>query len=177
MAPTQAPNEAPSPSVHAADPPYHWYSPLGWAQVSLNGFTSVDAQLAAVLHSAAKVFASFPENRPDLPVSYFTKFLFSDEYMATVHPNLALNIYTAVANPLTVEGRVKMCRAVLAASNVAPAVGPAALPVPLVVLQTTENALVSRARTRGRERSVLRRWQDRGPALLVLKSNHERVSW
>ena len=35
--------------------------------VSVNGFASVDAQLAAVLHSSLNVFKAFPSNRPDLP--------------------------------------------------------------------------------------------------------------
>lgn len=113
--------------------------------VSINGFCSVDPQLAAVLHSAKKVFGSFPENRPDLPVSYWTKFLFSEEYMGRVHPHLALNMYTAVANPLTLEGRIKQCNAVLATQDVSQRVQPQELPVPVVVLQSTENALVSGA--------------------------------
>lgn len=41
--------------------------------VSLNGFTSVDPQLASILHSSLNVFKAFPSNRPDLPVSYFTR--------------------------------------------------------------------------------------------------------
>ena len=111
--------------------------------VSINGYCAVDAQLAAIYHSATKVFSAFPENRPDLPVSYFTKYLFSEGYMSTVHPNLALNIYTAVSNPITLEGRVKMCASALATSDVSPFLAPTHLPVPLVVLQCTENALVN----------------------------------
>jgi len=64
-------------------------------------------------------------------------------YMATVNPNLALNLYTAVSNPITLEGRVKMCRSALAGSDVAPLLAPPVLPVPLVLLQSTENALVN----------------------------------
>ena len=115
------------------------------AVVSVNGYASVDAQLAAILSSASKVFGSFPEDRPDLPLSYFSKFLFSDEYMGTVNPNLALNIYTAVSNPITLEGRVRMCRSALAGSDVAPLLAPPVLPIPLVILQCTEDALVNAA--------------------------------
>lgn len=41
--------------------------------VSINGFSSVDAQLAAVLHSSVKVFAALPPTRPDLPVSFMSR--------------------------------------------------------------------------------------------------------
>lgn len=113
--------------------------------VSINGFASVDTQLAAILHSSIKVFSSFPENRPDLPVSYFTKFLFSEDYLERVHPNLALNIHTAVANPITLEGRIKICRAALAGSSAAVAVAPENLAKPLIMLQCTEDMLVNAA--------------------------------
>ena len=45
----------------------------------VNGFAHVDKQLASILHSSANVFSCFPPTRPDLPVSYFTRFLFSEE--------------------------------------------------------------------------------------------------
>lgn len=61
-----------------------------------------------MLHSSLNVFKAFPSNRPDLPVSYFTRFLFSDGYLDNVPRNLALNIYTAVTNPITLEGRVRL---------------------------------------------------------------------
>ncbi|GLD95050.1 hypothetical protein PINS_up003675 [Pythium insidiosum] len=48
--------------------------------VLLNGFASVDTQLAAILHSTANVFACLPPSRPDLPVTFFCKYLFSDAY-------------------------------------------------------------------------------------------------
>ena len=35
--------------------------------VSINGFATIDAQLAGILHSAKNAFMSFPANRPDLP--------------------------------------------------------------------------------------------------------------
>jgi hypothetical protein len=114
------------------------------AVVCINGYTSVDAQLAAIYSSASKVFNSFSESRPDLPVQYWTKFLFSEQYISERVPlNLALNIYTAVGNPITLEGRVKQCKAALASSDVAPLLQPSELPVPLVLLQSTENALVN----------------------------------
>lgn len=41
--------------------------------VSINGFSSVDGQLAAILHSSANAFATLPANRPDLPVSFMSR--------------------------------------------------------------------------------------------------------
>lgn len=41
--------------------------------VSINGFSSVDAQLAAVLHSSVNAFATLPPSRADLPVSFMSR--------------------------------------------------------------------------------------------------------
>lgn len=41
--------------------------------VCLNGFATVDAQLAAVLHSAQRAFQCFPPERPDLPISFWSR--------------------------------------------------------------------------------------------------------
>lgn len=77
------------------------------SMILLNGFARVDNQLAAVLHSSIDVFSCFSNKRPDLPISYFTKFIFSDDYLQRVDKNLALNIYTAITNPITLEVRRK----------------------------------------------------------------------
>ena len=81
--------------------------------VSVNGFAHIDTQLAAVLHSSVNVFSCFPPARPDLPVSYFSRFLFSDAYLNAVDPNLVLNIYTAVSNTISLDGRIRLCRGAL----------------------------------------------------------------
>lgn len=39
----------------------------------VNGFATVDAQLAAVLHSAQRAFQCFPPERPDLPISFWSR--------------------------------------------------------------------------------------------------------
>jgi pimeloyl-ACP methyl ester carboxylesterase len=78
--------------------------------VSINGFLYPDAQLSAILHAAHQIFESTPHSRPDIAVSYWSRFIFSEEYLARVNPNLALNIYTAVSNPITNDGRVKLTR-------------------------------------------------------------------
>ena len=106
--------------------------------VLFNGFATVDPQLAAILHSSVKVFSCFPPNRPDLPVSYFTKFIFSDAYLKTVDPNLALNIYTAVTNPISLQGRIALCNGALHHVNLKLD----GLKTPLILLQSTENTLI-----------------------------------
>src|SRR3546814_838746 len=58
--------------------------------ISVNGFLAPDVQLSAILHAAGQIFETTPANRPDLPVSWFSRFVFSPEYLERVHPNLAL---------------------------------------------------------------------------------------
>ncbi|KAL4169584.1 hypothetical protein KRP22_010502 [Phytophthora ramorum] len=106
-----------------------------------NGFASVDAQLAAVLHSAVNVFACLPPTRPDLPVSFFCKFLFSEAYLCKVDMNLALSIYTAVTNAITLDGRIRLCRGALRHADLGSLL--AEIDVPLVLVQSVENTLVS----------------------------------
>jgi alpha-beta hydrolase superfamily lysophospholipase len=126
--------------------------------VSLNGFLYPDPQLASILHSAYQVFESAPHSRPDIPVSFWSRFVFSDEYLLKINPNLALNIYTAVSNPITNDGRAKIAQGCLKHRDMRGALSPdfrparlnpdsnmAYLPVqvPVVVLQSTENSLVN----------------------------------
>lgn len=111
--------------------------------VSLNGFVRVDAQLAAAMRSALLAFQTFPKDRPDLPISYLARFLFSDDYLARVNPRLALNIYTAVTNPITLAGRIALLKGLLKDKASTPK--KTALGLPLVALQSTQDALVSPA--------------------------------
>ncbi len=53
--------------------------------VAVNGFASVDSQLAAILHSSVNVFSCFPASRPELPLTYFSRFVFSEGYVSKVH--------------------------------------------------------------------------------------------
>ena len=109
--------------------------------VSINGYSSVDSQLSAIIHSSVNVFKAFPQGRPDLPVAFFTQFLFSEDYLKKVDKNLALNIYTAVSNPITLNGRLKLCKGLLNSKDVSGKV--AKLQIPTVVLQSTDNLLVN----------------------------------
>lgn len=40
----------------------------------MNGFAAVDTQLAAVLHSAERAFQCFPLERPDLPITFWSRY-------------------------------------------------------------------------------------------------------
>ena len=74
------------------------------------------------------------------PRSHLSRFLFSDKYLSRVHPQLALNIYTAVANPITLNGRIALVQGALRSKS--PRTVPS-LGLPIFALQTTENVFVS----------------------------------
>ena len=120
---------------------YAKYSKTLRSIVSLNGFSTVDPQLASILHSSLNAFKSFPANRPDLPVAYFTRFLFSDNYLDHVPRNLALNLYTAVTNPISLEGRVRLCAGALKHRSMESVLKN--VKVPLVAVQSTENMFIN----------------------------------
>ena len=111
---------------------------------------------------ASQVFESTPHNRPDIPVSFWSRFVFSEEYLKRINPNLALNIYTAVLNPITSDGRLKIARGGLLHKDMRGALVPdttvssneisapqdrakQAVTIPVVVLQCTEDVLVNAA--------------------------------
>jgi hypothetical protein len=54
---------------------------------------------------------------------------------------LAVKLYSAVSNPLTIDNRIRLCRGAL--KNTLYRSGLKSLAVPLVVVQSTDNALVS----------------------------------
>merc|ERR1711871_1207321 len=117
------------------------YSSTLKSLVLFNSFAYVDNQLAAILHSSVNVFSCFPESRPDLPISYFTRFLFSDSYLQKVDPNLVLNIYTAVANKISLDGRIAICKGALRHVDMRPQLKN--IKIPIVLLQSTENVLIA----------------------------------
>lgn len=132
--------------------------------VLCNGFAKVDAQLAAILHSAVNVFSCFPPSRPDLPVTFFSKFLFSDAYLGKIDPNLALSIYTAVTNAITLDGRIRICQGALHHMDLVSQLQE--IDVPLVIVQSVENALVAPANVdpflQGRV-NILHAWSHQQP--------------
>ncbi|RLO13307.1 hypothetical protein DYB28_002063 [Aphanomyces astaci] len=109
--------------------------------VLVNAFAKIDAQLAGILHGALNLFSCLPPNRPDLPLTYLSKFLFSDAYVAKVDPNMALSIYTAVTNAISLEGRIRICKGALYHVDLVAQLREVA--VPLVVVQSVENGMVA----------------------------------
>ena len=79
----------------------------------INPLTFVDTHFASVLHDCRNVFSCSPVTRPDLPLYFYSRFVFSQEYLQKVSAPLALNLYTAVHNPITIQGRVRLCNGVL----------------------------------------------------------------
>ncbi|KAG7384295.1 hypothetical protein PHYPSEUDO_002824 [Phytophthora pseudosyringae] len=108
--------------------------------VLLNSFAHVDAQLAQFLHDSAKVLACTPESRPDLPVYFHARFLFSPTYLARVSTPLALNLYTAVLNPITLEGRQALTLGALAHHDLRSDLK--RLRVPLISVCSAQNGLI-----------------------------------
>lgn len=107
------------------------------ALVLMNAFAFVDPALAQFLHDSLTVLATTPVPRPDLPVYFHARFLFSAAYLARVSTPLALNLYTAVTNPITLDGRRALCRGALA--NAEPAT---AIHVPVLSVCSAQNGLV-----------------------------------
>ena len=106
----------------------------------LNGFSYVGPHLAGVLHDCMNVFACSPANRPDLPVYFWTRFLFSASYLTRVSAPLALNLYTAVHNPITLEGRIQLCQGALANTDLRTPLRN--LHYPLIAVHSAQNGLV-----------------------------------
>ena len=106
----------------------------------LNGFSYIDPHLAGVLHDCMNVFACSPANRPDLPVYFWTRFLFSASYLTRVSAPLALNLYTAVHNPITLEGRIQLCQGALADTDLRTPMRN--LHYPLIAVHSAQNGLV-----------------------------------
>ncbi|CAM9463113.1 unnamed protein product [Chrysoparadoxa australica] len=118
----------------------HYTSLSMRALVLFNSFSHVDAYLAGILHDCMNVFGCAPETRPDLPVYFHARFLFSPSYLAQVSTPLALNIYTAVHNPITVRGRVQLCFGALSHVDTRAVLGE--IDVPTICIQSTQNNLV-----------------------------------
>lgn len=158
---------------------YHAAYPNLRGIVSVNGFGYVDAHLAAVLHDCVNVFSCTPPSRSDLPVYFFARFLFSPAYLAKVGAPLALNLHTAVFNPITLEGRTALCRGALSHVDVRDSL--ADLPLPFICVSSSADGLVRPAHTaalveaRGGEvRSIKRALLERARACVVwLRAGHE----
>jgi len=118
----------------------HYRQPAMRGLVLCNGFSFVDPHLAGALHDAMNVFSCAPPSRPDLPVYFWSRFLFSRDYLTKVSTPLALNLYTAVHNPITPEGRMQLCVGALGSHDVRPALS--LLDLPCIAVHSTEGVLV-----------------------------------
>ncbi|GMH55632.1 hypothetical protein TrST_g11590 [Triparma strigata] len=110
------------------------------ALILINSFSYVDPHMASVLHDCMNVFSCSPPNRPDLPIYFFSRFLFSPTYLSSVSTPLALNLYTAVHNPITLAGRIQLCLGAL--SHIDMRNNLKEIPVPIINVQGTQDALV-----------------------------------
>jgi len=105
------------------------------------------------------VLKSFPANRPDLPVSYFSQFLFSSEYIEKVSRYLALNIYTAVTNLKSSIGRICLASGALKNRDVRNVASRTCLPI--FALQSTEDLFVDASSINdviGEKKSIFQIW-------------------
>lgn len=62
----------------------HFSSPSLRSLILLNSFSYVDTHLAGVLHDCMNIFGCAPDSRPDLPVYFHARFLFSPAYLGQV---------------------------------------------------------------------------------------------
>ena len=95
----------------------------------VNGLSYVDTHFASVFHDCRNVFSCSPESRPDLPVYFYARFLFSQSYLNKTTSSLALNIYTAIHNPITLDGRKQLCQGVLGHVDTRPMLKDIASPI------------------------------------------------
>ena len=95
----------------------------------VNGLSYVDKHFASIFHDCRNVFSCSPESRPDLPVYFYARFLFSQSYLNKTTSSLALNIYTAIHNPITLEGRKRLCQGVLGHVDTRPLLKDIASPI------------------------------------------------
>lgn len=99
------------------------------AVLLVNPLTYVDTHYASVMHDCRNVFFCTPETRPDLPVYFYSRFLFSDEYLEKVTSPLALNLHAAVHNPISLKGRLNLCSGVLSNVDVRPMMKKISVPI------------------------------------------------
>lgn len=157
----------------------HYRLPYLRGVIAVNGWSYVDSYVAGVLHDCINIFQCSPESRPDLPVYFFSRFLFSKDYLSKVSVPLALNIYTAVHNPISIKGRLALCKGCLQNVDCRPTLKE--IDTPLICIQSTQDSFCRPMHTEpfityrsGEVRSVFRALQDPSKTCIVwMKSGHE----
>ncbi len=145
----------------------------------LNGHFYLDAHLAGVYHDCMNVFACTPASRPDLPVYFFSRYLFSPTYLSKVGAPLALNLYTAVHNPITLEGRIQLCQGALSHVDVRDSIE--RLSLPIISVASSKDGFVKPLHVQaaiscrgGEERSIKRVLTTRRRVCVIwLRAGHE----
>ncbi len=117
----------------------HYRVPNLRGLLNINGWSFLDSYLAGIMHDCVNIFQCSPPSRPDLPVYFFSRFLFSKEYLAKVSVPLALNIYTAVHNSISIKGRLSLCKGVLQLVDVRPLLKE--IDCPVICIHSTQDAL------------------------------------
>ena len=135
--------------------------------------------ITGVMHDCANIFECSPPSRPDLPVYFFSRFLFCKDYLAKVSVPLALNIYTAVHNPISLIGRINLCKGVMAAVDVRPLLKE--IDCPMICVQSTQDTFARPLHTEpfvqnrgGEVRSVFKALREPSKTCIVwMKGGHE----
>jgi hypothetical protein len=116
------------------------YSKCLKAVLSINGCIHIDSHLASILHTSLNLFRSLPENQSELAQAYFTKHVFSDTCRDNVTMKSALYMYTEIANPITLQGRIKLCNGALKNRDLRQDIE--SLAIPIIAVQSTGNIFI-----------------------------------
>lgn len=157
----------------------HYRVPNLRGLISVNGWAFVDSYLAGIMHDCINIFSCAPPSRPDLPVYFFSRFLFCKDYLARVSVPLALNIYTAVHNSISIKGRLNLCKGVLQSVDVRALLRE--IDCPMICIHSTQDALARPLHTEpyiakraGEVRSIHKVLQQpRKTCVIWMKGGHE----
>eukprot|EP00939_MAST-03C_sp_MAST-3C-sp1_P004059 g4059.t1 len=108
--------------------------------VLLNSFANVDRNLSASLRELEDVFLNMP-NRPNLPEKFMMTKILSREYLDSVGRDMAMNLLTAITNPITIAERLLIIKGAMHHKD---AKGDlvSLLRVPMIIVHSTENEFV-----------------------------------
>ena len=106
----------------------------------VNGITFADPNFISVLQQCRDVFSCCSEARPDLPAYFYARYLFSSQYLNQVSASLALNLHTAVHNPISLKGRIRLCHGALRHIDIRPKM--AKIKKPVVFVHGKNSAIV-----------------------------------
>ena len=107
--------------------------------ININGYSFIDSYLAGIMHDCINIFQCAPPSRPDLPVYFFSRFLFSKDYLSKVSVPLALNIYTAIHNSISNKGRINLCKGVLQSIDIRVLLNE--IDCPIICIHSTQDSL------------------------------------